>query len=383
METNLVEQVINQHGKDCGSIKQILDRSLRMAKQMQQDRADGEEVSINLPNVMFTSAAGASKTAQVEQWAKENGLNLTTYKANSDEVAVTGTPMPAGFIPDPDDPNEQIPDLKNSAVHTFDGLERPNSILFLDEINRCRSDQVLNILLGLVQRGQLLMGGSKVKEYPNLLFCVAAVNPSNDDDDYIGTRKLDKAFLNRFYKYIVLPEPQEFMDHHLPIYQRKAEKAKQRKDLDELTHWNGAVKITKALCNDPRFKFTGIDTQEAKDSTVRAWTDMSGYRDTTSYRGLDMLMHRFDGTKDDFLDEWDSICDPDQLSIVEEILSGYIDVDDETAKSLAGGTDSDFFNKKGVSDIKDLGGHHTSAATADLIKKMSNHYSRPDRSSMS
>ena len=57
------------------------------------------------------------------------------------------------------------------------------------------------------------------------------------------------------------------------------------------------------------------------------------------------LLDETDGTKKDFLDNWSDYCNYKKKSVVETILSDYVDVQDKANDVLSGGTQSSVFGK--------------------------------------
>lgn len=94
---------------------------------------------------------------------------------------------------------------KNPAVATrlgttemADTLDKPNSVLFLDEYNRAKTE-IRGAVLTLVQNHLVYdpESDSGYKFLPNFLFTVAAINPANTN--YKGAKELDPAEKSRFY----------------------------------------------------------------------------------------------------------------------------------------------------------------------------------------
>ena len=63
-------------------------------------------------------------------------------------------------------------------------------------------------------------------------------------------------------------------------------------------------------------------------------------------RTLTNLLQNCDGTKEDFLDNWNNFCNSTKKTMVEGILANYQDVDDKANDALKGGTESEVFSKK-------------------------------------
>ena len=104
-----------------GTIERALDRALDFNK---EQIANGHH---NYQNVLLVGEAGTGKTERVKQWAQANGVNLLTKSAATmDDTDIGGALAPSK------EGNRAI----RLTTDEFDGLSRPNSVLFLDEFNR-------------------------------------------------------------------------------------------------------------------------------------------------------------------------------------------------------------------------------------------------------
>jgi len=158
--------VVDAEDASQGEIEKILDNAL-----LQSKRAHRHGTSKWL-NVLFIGLAGAGKTARIRAWAEKNGVNLLVKRAvDMDETDLGGAVAP-------DMQNLRARRLGSAELDALD--EVPNSVLFLDELNRAR-DSVRGSLLTLIQDHTVTdptqpNGERKLK---NFLFTIAAANPGD------------------------------------------------------------------------------------------------------------------------------------------------------------------------------------------------------------
>lgn len=187
-------------------VKKELDRALATNKRLQRvGKTDG------WANILLTGEAGIGKTARVKQWAKERGVNLYIRRASD----LDSTDMGGAITPDKD--AKRVNRLTTSE---WDPLDRPNSVLFLDELNRAASD-VRGSLLTLINNHTIsdIHDPSGERFLKNMLFTVVAINPADgrhnvdelDSAEYdrmkevpvvANKRSLRKYLLNQFDKFI-------------------------------------------------------------------------------------------------------------------------------------------------------------------------------------
>ena len=123
---------------DKNQVEVVLDRSLKIAKKKQRRGAHSD-----FPNVLLVADAGMGKTEMVREWAEENGIHL--FEVN---LGTTPPETLGGIV---------ARSSKNPAVATrlgttdlADALDKPNSVLFLDEYNRAKTE-IRGAVLTLVQ----------------------------------------------------------------------------------------------------------------------------------------------------------------------------------------------------------------------------------------
>ena len=155
------------------SLREILERGLRKP---------------SLP-IAIVGNPGCGKTAQIKKFARDYGLLLIKKLTSSlDETDTAGIVVREG-----DSAVTLSPDWGKR-------LGRERGILFLDEVNTGRKE-VTDTLLTIVQDRELPNGD---KLHPETMI-IAAMNDGDQCDNY----RLNPAFINRFFWYIM---PEDNMD---------------------------------------------------------------------------------------------------------------------------------------------------------------------------
>lgn len=310
---------------DKTELEKELDFCLRRAKFIQKRNEKGRH-SADYPNLLIEGSAGFGKTAVVNQWARKNGVNLYTL------LASTAGPEHVGGIVsyNPDDP-DFAKVLGNKDL--YDALSKPNSVLFLDEYNRARSN-IRATLLTLVNNHTLPSGKGQIY-LPNLLFTIAAINPTSSA--YGGVNATDMAELTRFKRYKATPNAKEHLRYLTKEYDEEYEDAQEIGDEESMRAALGKKALANALLTSPQFEYTSLETEEEHvgDPDFRA----------TNYRTLKLAIDESDGKKDQLLKNWNSICDYTQKPVIEDILGNFVDVDDKANSVFKQGTDSAVFKK--------------------------------------
>ena len=276
-------------------------------------------------DLLIIGPAGSGKTSIVKSWAKEKNLNLVAI-----DLAKSGPETIGGIMGyDPEDPSAAR-QLRNKPL--FDALSKPNSVLLLDEYNRAKSS-IRSTILKLVQE-HVLPGSDGDVFLPNLLFTIAIQNPDNGAYE---VNKIDPAEISRFEVYYMVPDPLSHLAYIKKYFGREIEAAKAAGDAEWEQEALGRIGIAETLLKDKRFEYTS-DQEEVENS------DNPMFRPTNS-RSLMKCLNRCDGTKDNFLELWNSFCNPAQKTMVEQILKNYVDVKDKANDALAKGTSSEVFKK--------------------------------------
>lgn len=165
----------------------VLDEALRANKKTQ--RTGGTDYQ----NVLISGLPGSSKTASVYNWAAMRGINIHYLDSKNKDLHAYIN----GFTVR----NAANPNLVSQAVSkNLAPLDRPNSVLLLDEYNRQTNSQVRASLLTLINEheieGQDENGEPSKHYFKNLLFTIAIINPAHSKD--LGAAELNDAERSRF-----------------------------------------------------------------------------------------------------------------------------------------------------------------------------------------
>ena len=151
-------------------------------------------------NVLVKGLPGSSKTATIYNWANMHDCNILYLDAKNPDLQLLTSGGAVVIRTNPEKPT-----ISNAYTSALDDLDRPNSILFLDELNRQTREYMRGSLLTLVA-DRKVAGIDETKPegeqdgtryFPNLLFTVAAINPFKDSDR--GATELNDAEKRRFY----------------------------------------------------------------------------------------------------------------------------------------------------------------------------------------
>lgn len=277
-------------------------------------------------NVLFIGPAGCGKTARIEAWARNNSINLVEVRAaDMDETDLGGAISPE---------KEKGVVQRYSSIE-LDSLDEPNSVLFLDELNRA-PNSVTGSMLTLINNHTITdtRVKNRQRKFNGFLFTIAAINPSEGTDYDVET--LDQAMLDRFIIRYITNDSQSALQHFVKTFEKLANLAKSEGDTEEEAANLGRRDIAKALLSHPDFSFDSSSADNSSDP-----------RKTFSTRSLMGLLLYCDGTKKDFLDKWDERCKQSKKEMAVSILNKYQDKYDKANDALLNHeTESDLFNKK-------------------------------------
>lgn len=308
-----------------GVVEEALDDALEAAKEAD----DFGEISG--VNVLLIGRGGTGKTARVEAWAKSRGINLVQKDAKtldpSDLGGIVGRKI--------GDDGGQLNRATKLSNDEFDKLDQPNSVLFLDELNRA-PDDVAGSLLTLINNHTVNDDeeptGKRVLK--GFLFTVAAINPPKPGNK---VNELDNPMRSRFGAVEVDSDPEYQLKFFRKHYGELINQMRDSGKVDRIEALQGRLGIAEKLLSDPRFQFDG---DEEEDEAQDRGTPVLNARSLTN------LLHASKGKKDLFLRKWSNFCNPDKYGIVEDILSDYVDVDDKANDALKYGDDNPFAKAK-------------------------------------
>lgn len=312
---------LNAEVADKGDIESVLDRVLKVAKRANRRGQRGD-----YPNVLLIGEAGTGKSARVRQWAAENGVNLMEVRAAGMDATDIG-----GAIA----PNKEGDTVVRLASTEFDKLNRPNSVLFLDEYNRAPREvrtNLLELVNSHVVPDSREEGGQRF--LPNFLFTIAAINPPNGR---YNTDEMDDAERSRFRTVDVTFDPINLNQFLSKRFDKLADDPDN--DEEERLEYIRKKAIANRLLTSKKFSF---DTPEDMDTGRDRYGE--NYK-PLNYRSLTLLLDQSDGTKEDILALWPQFVNAGKKRMAEDILSDYVDVDDKANAALAKGTKSDVFSK--------------------------------------
>jgi hypothetical protein len=149
-------------------------------------------------NVLVEGLPGSGKTAIVESWCSSRGLTLVPVNATDPKLETSINGMPLRDITVTDDNkvarvrDEVLDKLLNNLHPELAG----KCVLFVDEFNRQKSDQLRRPLMSLFNEKRNSDGTVDISR--NLLFSVICINPSGIKFKDKGTVDPNDAEHNRF-----------------------------------------------------------------------------------------------------------------------------------------------------------------------------------------
>lgn len=308
-------------------IFRALDRALKRALLIQ-----GKQLKRQYPNIMLHGEGGLGKTAMVSQWANRNNINLVNKKASTmDETDLGGAMSPS---------TERKGIAQRLTTDDFDSLDKPRSVLFLDEYNRARPE-VRTPLMELVNNHIIPDNreASGFRFLPNFLFTVAAINPDTKKHRY-EVIPLDSAEMTRFSHIDVVPIIKSFKSHILKELKGELDAIGDDEDFADLVlETKGKIKLAETILNSDEFRFD--DTKQRDDD----WSTPGYNKIPLDYRSFEQAIMNSDGTKEGLLAVWKQNSNNLRYDMIEDILEDYVDVDDKANDALKGGTDSEIFKK--------------------------------------
>lgn len=309
-------------------IFKALDRALKRALLIQ-----GKRLKRQYPNIMLHGEGGLGKTAMVSQWADRNNINLVNKKASTmDETDLGGAMSPS---------TERKGIAQRLTTDDFDSLDKPRSVLFLDEYNRARPE-VRTPLMELVNNHIIPDNreASGFRFLPNFLFTVAAINPDTKKRRY-EVIPLDSAEMTRFSHIDVVPLIKSFKSHLLKELKSELDAIGDDEDFADLVlETKGKIKLAETILSSDEFRFD--DTKQRDDD----WSTPGYNKIPLDYRSFEQAIMNSDGTKEGLLAVWKQNSNNLRYDMIEDILENYVDVNDKANDALKGGTDSDVFKKR-------------------------------------
>ena len=230
-------------------------------------------------DLLITGLPGSGKTGITKQWAKDRGVNLFYLNAKNDDLGAILNGFPVDSIEKDADGND-VHRVIRSFSKSLDALDKPNSVLFLDEFNRA-NPKLRAVLLSLINEHVVDGDGPDgFRHFDNLLFTVACINPSIPTDK--GAEELNDAEMSRFVDTMdwdsKVPDAIKYIRFHL----KKLIDALKPEDENYkffYVRYNKILNLAEALLGDPLFEFDSRDDlndlwfDKAKMLNQRAITD--------------------------------------------------------------------------------------------------------------
>lgn len=305
-----------------GMVYEVLDETLEEAE---EKRGYGD--TSDYPAVLLVGESGLGKTEMVKQWARQRGMHLVEKNLGS----MTRDSFEGIFVRDPDDPLHATKIGSNEFVKS---LQKPNTVLFLDEYNRS-SDAVRDLMLPIILNHSVVdpQTETSVTHLDNLLFVVAAMNPSGSR--FGSARELGEQEKSRFRIVSVLPDVAAELEYLQAFYQSRINHAPN----EAIRKKNeGRKAIATTILTHPDFQFDTSSVGDEAEGDI-AYIPLN-------YRSFKKALDSSNGTKEDFLKRWSQFANYKVKPTIERILRNYQDVDDKATQALKGGTESNVFAKR-------------------------------------
>lgn len=348
-------------------------------------------------DLLVDGLPGSGKTGIVRAWAKDRGVNLFYLNAKDDDLGANINGFPVAEVRKGKN-GEEVHVVTRAFSDALDALDRPNSVLFLDEFNRA-APKLRAVLLTLINEHAIVGknedeedGGDGYKHFKNLLFTVACINPAVPTDP--GAMDLNDAEMSRFVDTVDWDSTPDKAISYIAFYINKLIKQLDPKDGNYkflYTRYKKIFNLAMALLADHRFEFNNREdlvdlfngnafnnlpgvTVRAKMLNQRSLTDalMShGYSKDKFLAWVDKYSRFLDKDKAMIHDILDSWVEPDVTidnSVTDQADVGddSAEAEDETATQQAAATDeTDFdsvFGSDGDESDSDLFGSTASAA---------------------
>jgi hypothetical protein len=311
-------------------------------------------------DLLVTGLPGSGKTGITKQWAKDRGVNLFYLNAKNDDLGAILNGFPVDTI-EKDENGNDVHKVARSFSKSLDALDRPNSVLFLDEFNRA-APKLRAVLLSLINEHVVEGPGEDgFRHFDNLLFSVACVNPSVPTDP--GAMDLNDAEMSRFVDKIDWDSKVDDALRYITFHLSKLLKARDPEDENYAffyVRYKKILNLATALLSDYRFEFDSRDdlldlfNDKATMLNQRAITDAlmaHGYNKQKFLNWVDKYSKFLEKDKvmiHEILDSWS---EPDVKAPTAGDEGDLTGTDDGTAKTPATNTgDSDDFDSVFGSD---------------------------------
>lgn len=149
-------------------------------------------------NILVEGLPGSGKTAIVEAWCNSRSLTLVPVNATDPklETSINGMPLRDVTAPEENKVARVRDDVLDKLLNNLHPELAGKCVLFVDEFNRQKQDQLRRPLMSLFNEKRNSDGTVDVSK--NLLFSVICINPSGLKFKDKGTVDLNDAEHNRF-----------------------------------------------------------------------------------------------------------------------------------------------------------------------------------------
>ena len=146
-------------------------------------------------DILISGLPGSGKTGITKQWARDRGVNLFYLNAKDDDLGANLNGFPVSKTEKDEDGNERLV-VTRAFSNALNNLDKPRSVLFLDEFNRA-APKLRAVLLTLINEHSISGEGEDgFRHFDHLLFTVACINPAVPTDP--GAMALNDAEQSRF-----------------------------------------------------------------------------------------------------------------------------------------------------------------------------------------
>ena len=230
-------------------------------------------------DLLITGLPGSGKTGITKQWAKDRGVNLFYLNAKNDDLGAILNGFPIDTV-EKDENGNDVHRVTRSFSKSLDALDKPKSVLFLDEFNRA-APKLRAVLLSLINEHVVDGDGPDgFRHFDNLLFTVACINPSVPTDP--GAMDLNDAEMSRFVDTMdwdsKADDALRYINFHVNDLIGRLDKADENYAFF-YTRYNKILNLANALIGNPNFEFDSRDdlldlfNDKAKMLNQRAITD--------------------------------------------------------------------------------------------------------------
>ena len=334
----------------------ILDRALRQNNKLM------DEGLPQMKNVYVCGLPGSSKTAVIKNWCNTNGINLVRLNAAKNKEIddiINGITVPLR------DDNGGIKNVVKFRSKKLNALEKPNSVLFLDDLNE-QSEALRGTLLDILKDKSIEItnedGTHDKHTFNNLLFCIVAMNPSAENDlgatelnaaelgccsywvDFESTKESALEYFNKFLtpvlkrngKFMLRLEPYKDTNEDFANYYKEARGAFVESAYE--------LKLATFILKSHIFRFSDrtdvnrvANYEISQDNLGRTLKDIKGqpvsYTHRFAYvsqRELSKLILGYTGDLDDFKDhiEMENFT-PEDKEMFFKVLAGYVELPED------------------------------------------------------